>query len=292
MPSWNIFSSSSSKNRKHHSEDPREEKLPTADREKTLKKQSCSDSNKNEKIIEIDHLPVMEQQVGKRKLKLVHMSDSHQFHEHLKNFPEGDIFIHSAIFLIRVKIVIFGNHDIGFNGISPEFVQNNVLTNAIYLQDQSVIIKYKGKQLLKIYGTPWTSSRNMGFSMNRKDIEQKWNDIPNDIDVLVTHLPPFGIMDLASGTEPQHYCDYCKKNHCYKRHWGNEALRKRSIQLNEQAKLKAHLFGHVHEYHGLELEKQSNATVPLIYSNGASVANHNDNDVRDLNVIELDLGNE
>ncbi|KAF0982277.1 hypothetical protein FDP41_011207 [Naegleria fowleri] len=346
MPFWNVISSSSSKKKKRkEEEEPTEEKLPTGclhhkNHEKTATGAITSDERMNSetnnhhhinnekiKIIEIEHLPLMEND-PKHLLKIVHMSDSHRFHENLKNFPEGDVFIHSGDIShksewkdcendqiqtkelesnfkcapsvisfnkwldklpYKVKIVILGNHDIGFNGISPNFIQQKILPNAIYLQDQAVIIKYKGKHLLKIYGTPWTTSRNMGFSMSHSLIDQKWKEIPEDVDILVTHLPPFGVMDLAGGSEPQQYCDYCKKNHKYRRHWGNVALRKRAIQLNEKGKLKAHLFGHVHEFHGLEIERHSKGKVPLIYSNGASVTNHNDTDVKSPNVIEIDM---
>jgi hypothetical protein len=37
----------------------------------------------------------------------------------------------------------------------------------------------------------------MAFSARRSKLGEKWAKIPNDTDILITHLPPFGVLDQA-----------------------------------------------------------------------------------------------
>jgi len=275
------------------------------------------------KEINVSSLPLFEEN-NMKKVTIVHMSDSHKMHKYLKDFPQGDIFIHSGDISHKsewkriwennttgefeaapsivsfnewvkqlpyaIKICILGNHDMGFNDTTSEFIQQNVLNNVIYLQDEALTINYKGKRLLKLFGTPWTTSSNMGFSMSRKEIGKKWDSIPLDTDVLVTHLPPFGVMDLAFTNSEPFFCSTCQIQHYNGRHWGDVSLRKKCIKLNERGRLKAHLFGHVHEFHEVQLEEQTgNIKNPLIYSNAASVTFHGDKNVKTPNVIEINV---
>ena len=55
-------------------------------------------------------------------------------------------------------------------------------------------------------------------------------DIPHDTDILITHIPPQEILDLARNGE----------------HWGCYLLRQRVEDLN----LRFHCFGHVHHSYG------------------------------------------
>merc|ERR1719356_615064 len=57
-----------------------------------------------------------------------------------------------------------------------------------YLEDSSVCLYG-----LKIFGSPWQPYfYNWAFQLPRgKDLAEKWQQIPNDTDILVTHGPPF-----------------------------------------------------------------------------------------------------
>ncbi len=50
---------------------------------------------------------------------------------------------------------------------------------------------------LKFYGSPWQPTfHNWAFNLDRgEEIKKVWDKIPNDTDVLITHGPPFGILD-------------------------------------------------------------------------------------------------
>ena len=51
---------------------------------------------------------------------------------------------------------------------------------------------------LKIFGSPWVPKHgHWGFLLNESQRLEKWAQIPEDTDVLITHGPPHGIGDLA-----------------------------------------------------------------------------------------------
>jgi Icc-related predicted phosphoesterase len=66
--------------------------------------------------------------------------------------------------------------------------------------------------------------------VSESKLEAKWAKIPHDIDILITHSPPFAILDQ----------DYMGIN-C-----GDIALKERIDQIS----LKLHVFGHIHAGHG------------------------------------------
>jgi len=208
-----------------------------------------------------------------KKWRIVVISDTHNDHKLIRDIPDGDILIHCGDFSHKNdwknlsekeipstviefnkfigkfphkhKIVIAGNHEIGFNDLSVSQIQI-VLSNCTYLQDSAVVIEG-----VKIYGTPWTKSRHMAFSCPSDDLVDKWQNIPSDTDILITHLPPFNVFDLAwvgseSSKAPKDTCPVCDKMHPTKSHWGCKNLLLRSMEV----KPKVHLFGHVHDCPG------------------------------------------
>jgi Icc-related predicted phosphoesterase len=95
-----------------------------------------------------------------------------------------------------------------------------------YLQDSSVKI-----ETLKIYGSPWQPRFfDWAFNLTRgAELAEKWNLIPDDTNILITHSPPFGILDEV----PQRYSI---------ENTGCEELRKRV----ETIRPRLHIFGHIH----------------------------------------------
>ena len=145
------------------------------------------------------------------KIKLVAVSDTHGKHRDL-DIPEGDVFVHAGDLIWRGtvddliefneflgslqhrhKIVIAGNHDFCFEE-SREFAES-FLTNAVYLQDEEVVLEG-----IKFYGSPWQPwFFDWAFNLQRgQELREKWDLIPNDVDVLVTHGPPYGYCDETS----------------------------------------------------------------------------------------------
>lgn len=128
-------------------------------------------------------------------------------------------------------VLIAGNHDGMMTDWKP-FDQDNIS----YLQDSGT--EYKG---LKIWGSPWTPTfLNWHFMKDRgAPIKEKWDLIPNDIDILITHGPPYGVLDKVNLSSRG---DKFKLAGC-------EELR---LAL-ERVKPKLHVFGHIHSEGGKQL---------------------------------------
>ena len=154
------------------------------------------------------------------------------------------------------KIFIAGNHDMSFDseqllvnklkhfdGVSDsdEFVSigkpqwlevllaSDLNQNVFYLENSFVMLDD-----IKIWGSPITPTfgYGWGFNVNRGyDINQIWNRIPNDTDIVITHGPIHS------------YCDRTSRGGL---NVGCEQLYHR---LNE-VKPQLHFSGHIHEAYG------------------------------------------
>jgi Icc-related predicted phosphoesterase len=91
-------------------------------------------------------------------------------------------------------------------------------------------------QGLTIYGSPWTPSffrHNWVFNADRgSEIRAHWQKIPANLDILVTHGPPFGIVDEVI------------RNY---EHVGCHDLREAILDK----KPRVHISGHIHHGYGL-----------------------------------------
>jgi len=179
-------------------------------------------------------------------LDLVLFGDTHELHREVE-VPGGDILICVGDFTMfsksmssvedfnewlgeqphRHKIIVPGNHEF-FLKSNPE--HRSLLDNAQVLIDEG--IKIEG---LKIYGSPMTPLDGTGAAFGKsspKDRKRHWSKIPNDTHVLITHGPPFGLLDLSPGQAER---------------MGDPELRKR---VRELPSLRLHVFGHVHGAYG------------------------------------------
>ena len=127
----------------------------------------------------------------------------------------------------KQKILISGNHD---NQSMSQFDFN---ADIAYLCDSGT--EFDG---LKIWGSPWTltfegiNPKCKAFTVEtEQELADKWASIPDDIDILITHSPPFDILDelIEEG-----------------KHAGSTALG--HVLMRVRPKL--HVFGHIHEAYG------------------------------------------
>lgn len=157
---------------------------------------------------------------------------SYTFILHLKNKGELSQVEDFAKFVKKLdykyKIVIAGNHDFCFEDQRKEKAEE-YLTDAglIYLNDSAIEIEG-----IKFWGSPiqpwfndWAFNRARGA-----EIKKHWDLIPIDTDVLITHGPPFGILDL---------CAHGERVGC------NDLL-DAVIKIGPRI----HAFGHIHEGYG------------------------------------------
>ena len=146
-------------------------------------------------------------------------------------------------------IFIAGNHDgLIENGVAL----TNELANTTYLEDSGMDYQHTwtdergllvGKNY-KIWGSPWTlwfpeiNPRCSSFTGAEEDLAKKFELIPEDTDILITHSPPYGIMDYSLEVTK----------------WGTRATHCGSLALMQKARslpnLKLFVFGHIHECYG------------------------------------------
>jgi len=184
------------------------------------------------------------------------ISDTHTKHRHCEDdLPGGDLLIHAGDLMnsgydendvwefldwfdkqeqYDTKVFIAGNHDRMFED-KPEQVMGiiNSYKWIDYLQDNWLEVG-NDTERVKIYGSPWQPEfYNWAFNLPRNgwELELKWKDIPNDTDILITHGPAWGHLDVTP---------YGNLN------VGCELLRVRLDEL----KPKIHVFGHVHSGYG------------------------------------------
>lgn len=133
----------------------------------------------------------------------------------------------------RYKVVIAGNHDFPFEHFREQAVDE--LFGAgdgggiVYLQDSQITLMG-----LRIYGSPWQPRFfDWAFNLDRNgpELAEKWAMIPEGLDVLVTHGPPYGVLD---------------ETHFGLRRMGCELLA--AAVVMKQPRL--HVFGHNHGGYG------------------------------------------
>lgn len=208
-------------------------------------------------------------------MKIWHISDTHTYHG-LLTVPEGiDMVIHSGdatnprdpyaseqemlnfiswfgSLPIKHKVFVAGNHDL--------CIERNLITKIDFMKNGIVYLEndYAEVEGIKIWGSPFTPTFGQGWAFNKKRsaLHDIWKEIPDDVDIVVVHGPPKGILDLAY--HQLNCIEFC----------GDEALRKRMYLLNP----KLCLFGHIHNNEDIinaGTMKLSNHDT--IYSNGSVV---------------------
>ena len=175
-------------------------------------------------------------------MRIVLISDTHGLHRQLE-VPSGDLLIHAGDFTFyskppsivsdfnswlgslphRHKVVIPGNHEFALE----EPRNRGAITNAILLVDSGVEIEG-----LKIWGSPVTPLYGGAFGKSRaEDRKKHWAQIPEDTDILITHTPPFAILDHGGSSERREGCPQL-------------------LEAVFQAMPRLHVFGHIHAGYG------------------------------------------
>lgn len=235
-------------------------------------------------------------------MRIVHISDTHRIGHGKLTIPECDLLLHTGDiggrtdikelteFLIwferqpaEEKIFIAGNHDVvldkphllsGWNDVSKT---TQLIMKQQHEDAMELIEEYDVKYLcntdyvydgVKIFGSPYTPSfhRKNGWAFNAdrgEEILKQWAKIPSDTDVLITHGPPYGILDEI----PEKYLEIEENDDI---HRGCKDLigviKKRLLAL------KLVCFGHIHDQVGIVLKSVSNSR-RVLFSNGAVLTN-------------------
>ena len=183
-------------------------------------------------------------------MKITFISDTHGLHRQMdSSLLKGDMLIHCGDFMtdgyslieakdflewfsivgnFKWRVLIAGNHDRLFEE-SPDTMKEmlEALGNISYIQD--TLVNIGG---INIYGTPYQPILNdWAFNLPRhgKELDAKWASIPDNTDILITHSPPYEVLDKAKSGNI-----------------GSQTL----LDRVREVKPKIHAFGHIHECPG------------------------------------------
>lgn len=180
-------------------------------------------------------------------MELVLISDTHCQHHEIA-LPPGDVLVCAGDFCSYGKlsevedfghwlseldykhiVVVAGNHDWPFDRPGKRRKALRLLGDVTYLEDSRTVIDG-----VKFWGSPWQPQfYAWAFNLPRgKALRDKWAQIPEDTDVLITHGPPYGICDRNMEGE----------------NVGCEDLLDRVLT---EVRPKLHVFGHIHVGYGM-----------------------------------------
>lgn len=181
-------------------------------------------------------------------MRIVCLSDTHALHEAVQ-VPEGDVLVHAGDFSRRGrekeiaafsdwfrghghrhKVVVAGNHDFLCEQ-DPERARE-LLGDVTYLDTEGAEVGG-----LKFWGSPWQPwFHDWAFNLARGEaLARHWALAPGGVDVLVTHTPPMGCLDMT----------------VYGEHVGCADLEAELGRIRPGL----HVFGHIHEAAGTVLRE-------------------------------------
>ncbi len=209
-------------------------------------------------------------------MRLVVISDTHGQHTQLGRL-ERDVLIHCGDFCDGFRkdprdveaidawfaeqeferiLCVGGNHDFAVEGRVAQ--GRPVFENAVWLLDETHV--HRG---VKFFGSPWVPHlQGWAFYISDEGMRAKWSLIPDDTDVLISHTPPYGIMDQPRS----------RRVHCGCPHL---------LERVEAVKPRYHLFGHNHASAGVHEAGSTTFVNASVVDRGFDVA-------RDPVVLEID----
>ncbi len=191
-------------------------------------------------------------------MRLICISDTHNREPEV---PDGDVLIHGGDLTMRGQlkemvpaldwlaslkprfrdiIFIAGNHDFMAETNPKEMAilaKNRGLT---YLFDDSYVIDE-----VNFWGSPWQPwFHDWAFNLERGyEIQEKWDMIPTDTDILITHGPPEFYGDRTARVDGTPRGRVGCENLCR--------------QIKDWIKPKVHIFGHIHEDYGITRDENT-----------------------------------
>ena len=207
-------------------------------------------------------------------MKIWHFSDTHTYHELLEIPKDIDLAIFSGDcsnprnpilnlpevsgFLtwfqsikIKHKIMIAGNHD---SSIEARLINKNIIESygITYLENEEIVIDG-----IKIWGSPHVPNfGNWCFMKSRSKLDKVWRNIPDNTNIIITHGPPKGCLDLSENYDRS--IEQC----------GCSALMKRILVIKPLLVC----FGHIHNTRNIINAGTMKLSIQdTIFSNGSVV---------------------
>jgi Icc-related predicted phosphoesterase len=157
---------------------------------------------------------------------VIHSGDASNWKDPYRNEPELRAFIDwFAALPIPIKVFVPGNHDTSLEkGLITRDMIESLGIRLLLTEEQEIGgFRFWGSPFVPRYGD-WS------FMKDRGTINRVWETIPDGIDVIVTHGPPYGVLDATIRRDHQY--DLC----------GDSALFKAVSRVHP----KLMCFGHIH----------------------------------------------
>eukprot|EP01064_Diplonema_japonicum_P029089 TRINITY_DN4625_c0_g2_i1.p1 TRINITY_DN4625_c0_g2~~TRINITY_DN4625_c0_g2_i1.p1 ORF type:complete len:420 (+),score=77.37 TRINITY_DN4625_c0_g2_i1:52-1311(+) len=180
-------------------------------------------------------------------LRLVCLSDTHLQEEKFA-VPAGDVLIHSGDILLQSSehsaehadqhfrkfckwleaqphekvIVVCGNHDAKLLDFGKHYMQETLPKKATYLENETTTISG-----LTFFGSPHSVGGSTNYAWQRRSAKGLWDDIPSEVDVVISHGPAYVKGHCKFSKEPE---------------W---------IAALQDSKASYHICGHLHWAYGL-----------------------------------------
>lgn len=185
-------------------------------------------------------------------MRIWFISDTHNQHRYLQ-IPEADVVIHCgdesthqkptfnapeaqqffewySSLKIPTKIFVPGNHSTA--------IEAGLITPGDYPEVKFLI--HEGWELegIKLFGSPYVPRfHDWAYMKKRTQLDTVWQSIPDDTEILITHGPPKGVLDLTHDSESKGLVQV-----------GCAALRR---HVEQRIQPRVHAFGHLHDERGI-----------------------------------------
>ncbi|PYE51988.1 Icc-related predicted phosphoesterase [Deinococcus yavapaiensis KR-236] len=195
------------------------------------------------------------------------LSDTHGCHRDVR-VPDGDVLVHAgdathagsreeledflawfaSIGNFEARVLVAGNHDVLFER-DPILARSLLPRNVTYLEDAGVTVRG-----VRVWGSPITPVfEEWAFIRAPREIDAHWRRIPRDVDVLVTHGPPLGVLDRLADDSANVGCPSLL------------------ARVNE-VRPRLHVHGHIHARYGQLMRGATLHVNPAVCDDGYAAA--------------------
>jgi|JI9StandDraft_2_1071091.scaffolds.fasta_scaffold03007_2 Icc-related predicted phosphoesterase len=158
---------------------------------------------------------------------VVHCGDESESGNEWFNEPEArEFFDWYSDLPIAIKVFVPGNHSTA--------IEKGLVSPTDYPQVHFLIHRSMEVHGLNFFGTPFTPKFfNWSYMRSREELDFVWQTIPDQVDILISHGPPKGFLDVT--------CDMHTRAPI---HVGSNSLTK---HVTQRIKPMIHAFGHIHD---------------------------------------------
>jgi Icc-related predicted phosphoesterase len=162
---------------------------------------------------------------------VIHCGDESDCGNAWLNEPEArDFFNWYSALDVNVKIFVPGNHSTA--------VEQGLIRAEQYPEVRFLIHEQTELHGLVIFGTPYTPNfYNWAYMRAREGLDVVWQSIPENVDLLISHGPPKGYMDMTRDFDTLDPI-----------HVGSKSLTR---HVTQRIKPMLHAFGHIHDEPGI-----------------------------------------